>query len=251
MKRRGLLAQYLYFPSYLRVLLLLALVLLGFGILIRVLEPQNFKTILDGIYWAVVTTATVGYGDLVPKTIVGKVMTIILIMFGSGFVMYFFTQLAAYTVQRQNNLMEGKMSYTGEGHTIIIGWNERSKRIILGLLNKDKNQEIVLIDSTLNTNPYIEKNIHFIKGEPYDDATLEIADVKDAHKAIITADHNLVSELQADMTSILILLAIKGLNSNIYVTVEILTEGQLVNAKRAGADKIIETSSIISNALFD
>jgi voltage-gated potassium channel len=249
LKRRGFIIQYLYFPPYLRVLLLMVLVILGFGIIIRILEPQTFTSIFDGLYWAIVTAATVGYGDFVPTTVVGKVMAIVLITFGTGFVMYFFTQIATYTVQKQNNLMEGKMSFTGEGHTIIIGWNERTKKIILELLNQDKNQTIVLVDSSLDMNPYSEKNIHFIKGEPYDDSTLRLADVGKAKKVIITADHNLLNELQADMISILILLAINGLNSNIYITVEILTPEQIINAKRAGADKIIETSSIISDAL--
>jgi voltage-gated potassium channel len=250
LKKREIIAKYLYFPSYLRILLLITLVLLGFGIVIRALEPQTFNSIFDGIYWAVVTAATVGYGDLVPKTIVGKMMAIVLILFGTGFVMYFFTQIAAYTIQKQNNLMEGKMSFTGESHTIIVGWNERSKKIISELLTQDKHRVIVLLDSTLNTNPYNERNIHFIKGELSSDSTLELANVEKAINVIITADHNLVSELQADMISILILLAIKGLNPSIYASVEILTAEQIVNAKRAGADKIIETSSIISNALL-
>jgi voltage-gated potassium channel len=35
-------------------------------------EEHGFKDIPTGIYWAVVTLTTVGYGDLSPKTALGK-----------------------------------------------------------------------------------------------------------------------------------------------------------------------------------
>jgi voltage-gated potassium channel len=41
-----------------------------------------FRSIPDGMYWAIVTMATVGYGDAVPTTAVGKVMTAVIILFG-------------------------------------------------------------------------------------------------------------------------------------------------------------------------
>lgn len=37
---------------------------------------------LDSVYFCVVTLATVGYGDITPKTDIGKVFTIFYILFG-------------------------------------------------------------------------------------------------------------------------------------------------------------------------
>lgn len=42
----------------------------------------EFDSIPDGIYWAIVTMTTVGYGDLVPKTTLGKVVSAVLILVG-------------------------------------------------------------------------------------------------------------------------------------------------------------------------
>ena len=62
---------------------------------------------------------------------------------------------------------------------------------------------------------------------------------------IITADQN-KDEYQADMNTILTLLAVKGLNPQIESIVEILTYEQIANAKRAGADEIIQTNMLTS-----
>lgn len=43
---------------------------------------SQFKSIPDGIYWAIVTMTTVGYGDIVPHTIPGKFLSAFLILVG-------------------------------------------------------------------------------------------------------------------------------------------------------------------------
>ncbi len=39
----------------------------------------------DGVWWAVTTMTTVGYGDLSPQTNVGRVIGIVVMLFGIGF----------------------------------------------------------------------------------------------------------------------------------------------------------------------
>ena len=45
-------------------------------------EPSEFTSIPQAMYWAVVTMTTVGYGDIVPKTHLGKMPSALLIMIG-------------------------------------------------------------------------------------------------------------------------------------------------------------------------
>jgi voltage-gated potassium channel len=45
-------------------------------------QNRAFASIPDGMYWAIVTMATVGYGDVVPTTPAGKVMAAVIILFG-------------------------------------------------------------------------------------------------------------------------------------------------------------------------
>jgi hypothetical protein len=47
-------------------------------------QPEKFENIPQAIYWAVITLASVGYGDISPITPMGRVMTIILALLGIG-----------------------------------------------------------------------------------------------------------------------------------------------------------------------
>lgn len=45
-------------------------------------ENRAFRSIPDGMYWAIVTMATVGYGDAVPTTALGKGIAALIILIG-------------------------------------------------------------------------------------------------------------------------------------------------------------------------
>jgi voltage-gated potassium channel len=47
-------------------------------------QPDKFENIPQSIYWAVVTLASVGYGDISPVTPVGRLMTIVMALVGIG-----------------------------------------------------------------------------------------------------------------------------------------------------------------------
>ena len=49
-------------------------------------EPNGFTSIPVSIYWAIVTLTTVGYGDLSPKTSVGKMLASIVMVIGYGII---------------------------------------------------------------------------------------------------------------------------------------------------------------------
>jgi voltage-gated potassium channel len=55
------------------------------GLLMRVLDPADFPTIDSGLWFAVQTVTTVGYGDHVPSNTEGKAMAVIVMITGIGF----------------------------------------------------------------------------------------------------------------------------------------------------------------------
>ncbi len=49
-------------------------------------QPEAFGSILDSMWWAVVTLTTVGYGDVYPETAGGKVFTALVTLVGVGLI---------------------------------------------------------------------------------------------------------------------------------------------------------------------
>ena len=49
-------------------------------------QPKAFSSILDGLWWALATLTTVGYGDVYPVTAAGKVFTGLILIVGLGVV---------------------------------------------------------------------------------------------------------------------------------------------------------------------
>ncbi|MFK9089987.1 potassium channel family protein [Bacillus salipaludis] len=237
--------SFLRLPLLARILLIAILVFLSFGVSIHFLEPKTFPTIFDGIWWAIITASTVGYGDYVPHSFLGRLTALILILLGVGFVSSYFGTLAAAAVTKQDALAEGRIPFKGNGHIIIIGWNERSKELIHRLTGVNYPQMIVLIDETLEANPVKSRFVHFIQGKGHVDETIIKSDIEKAEKVLITSDRG-NDELQADMNSILTLLTIKGLCTQVKCIVEILTAEQVVNAMRAGADEVIQSNKLTS-----
>lgn len=62
------------------------LIALAFGILIVPIERQSptssIQTLDDGIWWSVQTLTTVGYGDVVPTTLLGRLLGIAMLLTG-------------------------------------------------------------------------------------------------------------------------------------------------------------------------
>jgi voltage-gated potassium channel len=245
MKNWDVLISYLRLPVFVRLLLVGCTMIVFFGTLIHFVEPTTFRHVFDGIWWAIVTTATIGYGDIVPKTFAGKIVAIFLILLGTGVITTYFASLSAAAVAKESELSNGQMRYMQKGHIIIVGWNERAREVITKLTKYHSSFRCVIIDATLNKLPISYKNVHFIKGNPGYDDVLHKANITEAQMILITADQH-KNETDADKDSILTLLAVKGLNPYIYAIVEILTKQQVNNAKRAGADEIIQTNLLSS-----
>ena len=67
-------------------LLLLFLSAVGIYYFENPAQPEVFSSIFQGMWWAVATLTTVGYGDVYPITAGGKIFTFVILMIGLGIV---------------------------------------------------------------------------------------------------------------------------------------------------------------------
>jgi len=74
----------------------LSLIIVGGTVFFRLAEGWTW---LDSLFFAVVTLATVGYGDLVPQTAVGKIGTIVFIFMGLGVFATTIQQFTAHSIR--------------------------------------------------------------------------------------------------------------------------------------------------------
>jgi voltage-gated potassium channel len=79
------------------------LILVGGGCL-SILEPETVKGGYgDGIWWAIVTATTVGYGDIAPTTLPGRLIAVLLMLVGIGLMSTLAASITSYFVQQTAN----------------------------------------------------------------------------------------------------------------------------------------------------
>ncbi|SHM91822.1 potassium channel family protein [Gracilibacillus kekensis] len=240
---------YFHLPIIVRLLFSVSLLMLLFGYLIHLIEPSHFPTIFDGVWWSFVTGSTVGYGDYVPLSFLGKLIGIILILAGGGLVTFYMATLSAGTIKHEKDLTDGKVSFKGANHTILIGWNERTKQLIQMFKEQHFKTDTVLIDHTLNKISYQDHHIHFIHGQPTSDETLKKANIEQANFVVITADPSMTEE-EADRQTILNIIAARGNHPTVHIISEILTEVQRINAIRAGSNVVLRSNNFMSSLFY-
>ena len=65
----------------------------------RSIEGSNIKTFSDGLWWAVTTVTTVGYGDRYPTTTEGRLLAVLLMITGISLVGVITASVAAWFVK--------------------------------------------------------------------------------------------------------------------------------------------------------
>ena len=185
--------------------------------IITIIEPDNFKNYFDALWWAIVTTTTVGYGDVVPHTQAGKFIAIILII-GGIIALSTFTALITTKLVESNLFQRYKMLNKLNNHLVICGFKKLEEDIIEKIIKHYKNIVIIHPDLTPSLKLLLEKyNIKWAQGEYNDEAVLKEAKIQQAQKVIIL---NMNTEF-SDAIVLETVILIRSLNPNAYIIAEI------------------------------
>jgi voltage-gated potassium channel len=70
------------------------------GVTIRLLDHKDFSSIGEGMWWAVQTVTTVGYGDVVPHNAVGRIIGTLVMVTGIAFISLITASVTATLVEQ-------------------------------------------------------------------------------------------------------------------------------------------------------
>ena len=141
-------------------------------------------------------------------------------------------------------LKEGRgMGAAGyEGHIVICGWNASAREVISELQGDEYGAKIVLLLND-DANP-AGSGVYFVSGDPTDPEDLERAGIREASAALIFPNGKTDED---DMRSILVVLAIESMASNVRTVVEVNNSRHVEHFRRARADEIVVPSQIAAH----
>ncbi len=197
------------------------------------LENTSF---LDGLYFTVITVATVGYGDMVPQTPTGKTFAIFLVFSGVGLVMYSFSKLTEAMVEGgirealERKKMDRKIDKLKDHH-IICGFGRIGK--VISKILKEEKLPFVIVERDPEELKEIERLGYFsIACEASDDDSLLRAGIERAK--------GLVAVVSSDADNLYITLTARGLNPDLFILARSSgSKGSRTKLLRAGASKVI------------
>ncbi|MEI7670626.1 MAG: ion channel [Syntrophales bacterium] len=219
---------------------------------------SNIRSVWDGIWWAVVTVATVGYGDRFPVSVGGRIVGFVLMFFGVGMMSLLTATIASIFVEKKIMEDKGLETVKVKDHLIICGWNQHSEEMLAGLTTYGLTGDapIILINE-LSVDEiealrlkYKKFNLKFLRGDYVREDVLARANIACARVAVIMADvsggH---SRERTDERTALTALTIKYLAPQVKTIAELLDGENRQHLKRANVEEIIVRGEHIGSLL--
>lgn len=200
----------------------------------------------DCFYMTVITLSTVGFGETLPGMGVvheARLITLALIVAGSGTLLYFISNLTALIVEGdlQGLLRRRRMERTIEhihNHVIVCGIGTTGRHIVREL--SATRTRFVVVDNNRERidemNEHLDGHLLYILGDATDDAVME--------RAGIAKCLGVIAALSDDRSNLFVTISARALNKTARIVakaVEASTERKLY---RAGADSVVSPNYI-------
>lgn len=221
---------------------------------------SRITSLFDAIWYTIVTVTTVGYGDITPTSVLGRVSAMLLLVVGVAIFGILSGKFASFLLDREQKkgrglLIMGKM----KNHFLICGWKPGFEKILEGIIFANPEipaERIVIVNNvdrmemeTIKANDKF-KSVNFLYGDFTDEEILMKAQIKNAERVLILADKSKqYSSLETDSRTVLGVITIKNLNPKIYCVAEIVDSKFEKHLSLARCDEIILTSDYEQNLL--
>lgn len=163
------------------VLVGLACLLVGAGAF-SITQRVTYGT---GLYWAITTATTVGYGDVTPKNSAGRVVAVLVMLttiplFASAFA-FFAGAIAATHVRRLLGMVERQPAAE---EIMVLGWHPSVPRLAAELI-EGRNRSVVVV-TTADTSG-LPGSVRVVKAEPTSEEALRRAAPQRAAQLLVAA----------------------------------------------------------------
>ncbi len=222
---------------FILLLIIPAALLLAGTIGYRFIEDWS---LFDSLYFSVITLTTVGYGDLVPKTNVGRLFTIFLLLGGVFTLFYAVTEMIRAIVSGEVRTLLGRQRMERsmaelQDHMIVCGFG-RMGRLVCKEFSKQR-LPFVVIDPAPDTlaNFDIPHGLA-LPGDATSDEVLQRAGVKRARALVTVAS--------SDADNLYITLSAGLLNDKLFIGARAEDEPAEQKRLRAGANRVVSPYAI-------
>ena len=224
----------------------------------RARVDSNIRSLWDGVWWAIVTMGTVGYGDKYPITTGGRIVGLILIFAGVGLMSLFTATIASIFVEKKLKEGRGLETVKEKDHIVICGWNQHTEEVlqVLTTYGTIDDTPIILINELTVDDidsfklKYNKYNLKFLRGNYVHEDVLLRANIAKAKFALIMADTSGSHPLdRIDERTTLAALTIKSIAPKVKTIAELLDGENRQHLKRANVDEIIVRGEHVGSLL--
>ncbi|WP_456368340.1 potassium channel family protein [Thermococcus sp.] len=203
--------------------------------------------IFTAFYWAVITMATIGYGDITPKTEAGRIVAMVAAVAGISTFTAFISLLAEFMISSSLRRMMGMHRVGYRGHYVVIGQGSTVVSFVQEILSsmsrgEVKRTPIVVVFPNEEEKRRVElpEEVDVLIGDPTNRETLERAGVERAAGVVLA--------LGDDSKSVFVTLMIKSM-SRAEILVEALSDESVALLKQAGADRVVLSRGLAGRLL--
>lgn len=206
-------------------------------------DKRSLAGMGKSIHWAVMTVIGSGNSDYV-NTAGGYVVGWTLAAFGVLIVAGLTGAVVGFIIDVLIKEGQGMGAAGYRDHIVVCGWNATARDLIDELRGDEFTDKVVLICDA-DRSPAGD-GVYFVRGDMTRADVLERAGIGEAASAIVfPADRS----DEADMRSILTILAIESIAPDVRTVVEVNNPNHVEHFRRSNADEILVTSRLASRLL--
>jgi voltage-gated potassium channel len=219
------------------------LILISAAVITFAEKDGSFATFGRSVYWSLLTV--LGQGDLsYTEGPAGWAVHWFLAIIGVGLLATVTGAVVGFVIDFLLKEGQGMGAAGYEGHIVVCGWNSTARDLIDEMRLDEYNARIVLIHDT-DKNPAGE-GVYFIRGDATNEEDLKRAGIPAAAAAIVCPA---TPTDDADMRSILIVLAIETMAPQVRTVVEVNNPRHVPHFRRANVDEVLVTPILASHLL--